>query len=208
VKASRDKGLASEWNDDHEIDGDVDFEQHEAQNMVIHTGMSFPAGPVEGQHFYRTDEHKEYFWNGAAWEITPIYSSSNKKNINSEFLAGWTDMSGMTDTFDVNRDCKALIIFSCWVNSEDDVNFPSLAIRIVIDGNVVIESERNWELYMYQALSGANQHRHTWAGDTSASLGTNTLADLTAGNHTIKIQARTYGNGAYVYYGEMDILVI
>ena len=69
VKASRDKGLASEWNDDHEIDGDVNFEQHEAQNMIIHTGTSFPAGPVEGQMFYRTDLHEMYYWNATGWVL-------------------------------------------------------------------------------------------------------------------------------------------
>ncbi|MFA5084071.1 MAG: hypothetical protein WC475_01635 [Candidatus Paceibacterota bacterium] len=74
VKASRDTGYASEWNDDHEITDDVDFLQNEAQNMVTHSGIAFPAGPVVGQRFFRTDLAREFYWSGAAWSdtATPI----------------------------------------------------------------------------------------------------------------------------------------
>lgn len=67
VKAHGDKGLHSEWNDDHKIDGDVNFEKHESKNFVIDKGASFPAGPVAGQLFYRTDLNSIYFFDGIHW---------------------------------------------------------------------------------------------------------------------------------------------
>ncbi|MEM2614612.1 MAG: right-handed parallel beta-helix repeat-containing protein [Nitrososphaerota archaeon] len=70
VKRSCERGYAREWNADHIIDGNVDFAKYQAQNLVLHSGTSFPVNPVEGQKFYRTDLHKEYTWNGTKWVIS------------------------------------------------------------------------------------------------------------------------------------------
>ena len=56
VKATLDKGYASEWNDSHNIP----------------SGTAFPTGPVEGQFFYREDEHILYVYNGTTWKA--LYS--------------------------------------------------------------------------------------------------------------------------------------
>jgi len=51
VKATLDKGYASEWNDHH----------------VIASGDSFPVTPEEGWLFYRTDIHELYCYDGTTW---------------------------------------------------------------------------------------------------------------------------------------------
>lgn len=63
------KGLATEWNDDHEIDGDVECEHHQHVEHVIENRTNWPAGPVEGQIIYRTDLNQMYTWDGAAWQV-------------------------------------------------------------------------------------------------------------------------------------------
>ncbi|MBA7576062.1 hypothetical protein ES708_17899 [subsurface metagenome] len=68
TKATEDIGLASEWNDDHEITSDVDFDQNQADNLVIDNVVAFPPGPVVGQIIYRTDTKALYIWDGANWQ--------------------------------------------------------------------------------------------------------------------------------------------
>jgi hypothetical protein len=46
-----DTGRSSDWNDSHNIP----------------SGTEFPNNPVEGQFFYREDEHKLYCYNGTTW---------------------------------------------------------------------------------------------------------------------------------------------
>jgi len=67
IKASGDVGLASEWNDNHVVDDDVDFLQHQILNHVIENRTDFPAGPVEGQVIWRSDLNLLYVYDGAAW---------------------------------------------------------------------------------------------------------------------------------------------
>ena len=67
TKTTESIGLASEWNDDHEFTSDYDCEQKEAHNFVVENRTDFPAGPVEGQLIYRTDQHTFYHWNNTRW---------------------------------------------------------------------------------------------------------------------------------------------
>jgi hypothetical protein len=105
VKASRDKGYASEWNDDHIIDGNVDFDQHQALYFVPHSGTSFPAAPVIGQQYYRTDLLKFYIWDGVGWaeltqNVSPPVGSVQawlKNYTNTPVLpTGWVECNGQT----------------------------------------------------------------------------------------------------------------
>lgn len=87
VVKSKDKGLAVDWNDDHEITGNVDQDQKQFLNQVIENRTDWPAGPVEGQVIYRKDEHKFYVWNGTGWS-TLIYTDANARGaINNIFGA-------------------------------------------------------------------------------------------------------------------------
>ena len=67
VKASGDAGLASEWNDDHEITGDVDFNQYEAVNLVFEGLAAPPAGPIMGQTYFDTVLLQWRVWDGTTW---------------------------------------------------------------------------------------------------------------------------------------------
>ena len=72
TKAVGEKGLASEWNDDHEQTGNHDVEKHQFLNNVIENRTDFPAGPVEGLIVFRTDEHTLYIYNGTSWVLHTI----------------------------------------------------------------------------------------------------------------------------------------
>lgn len=67
VKTSGEKGLASEWNADHEQKGNHDCAKFQHLNHVIENRTTMPAGPVEGQVIYRSDQHTFYHWNGTRW---------------------------------------------------------------------------------------------------------------------------------------------
>lgn len=72
VKTSHDTGLASEWNDDHIIQGNVNFRFYCADNMRIENRTDWPAGPAAGRIVYRTDLNNFYGWNGTIWQsLTP-----------------------------------------------------------------------------------------------------------------------------------------
>jgi hypothetical protein len=54
------------------------FYNMQAFNMVLHKGAGFPANPVEGQLFYRTDDDKVYKYTGAAWvEVGGVPTDTN-----------------------------------------------------------------------------------------------------------------------------------
>jgi len=66
------KGEATDWNDNHEITGDIDMGQNQLLNNVIENRTSFTPGPVLGQMIFRTDYPNGFIWNGTAWKsMTP-----------------------------------------------------------------------------------------------------------------------------------------
>lgn len=67
VKVTGNKGYASEWNKDHVIDSDVDFNLHQMLQAAVENRTDWPAGPVEGQIIFRSDQHVFYHWNGTSW---------------------------------------------------------------------------------------------------------------------------------------------
>ncbi len=67
VMASGQRGLHTEWNKDHIIDGNVECNQHQHLQHVIENRVAWPAGPVIGQIIYRTDLHAAYIWDGTQW---------------------------------------------------------------------------------------------------------------------------------------------
>ena len=46
---------------------DLDLNGNELQNAVIQNLASAPENPKEGQHYYDTTAHAEFYWNGTAW---------------------------------------------------------------------------------------------------------------------------------------------
>ena len=55
----------SYWNDDHIIDGNVDFKEHESVNHVLENVSSLPSG-VEGTILLY--DSKIYYHNGSKWQ--------------------------------------------------------------------------------------------------------------------------------------------
>lgn len=73
VKSSHDTGTAAEWNDDHKVQGNLDFRHYTAENMRIENRTDWPAGPAEGRIVYRSDLNNPYIWNGSMWQsLTPV----------------------------------------------------------------------------------------------------------------------------------------
>jgi len=68
TKSHGDRGYASEWNDDHIIDSDIDFAQYEALSFVVENRVGYPAGPVQGQLIYRTDKPALEIFDGVDWD--------------------------------------------------------------------------------------------------------------------------------------------
>lgn len=52
------------------VSGPIDFNQNEADKLVLDKGASFPLAPVAGQKFFRTDLSQEFVYNGTAWVST------------------------------------------------------------------------------------------------------------------------------------------
>lgn len=91
VKTPQSKGLSSEWNADHKIDGDVDFDNNQALSLAIENRTSFPAGPVVGQVIYRSDLTAFYVWSGAAWQtLATAADIAAYVTANVPFLTGET----------------------------------------------------------------------------------------------------------------------
>lgn len=68
VKRHGERGYASEWNDDHIIDGNVDFEKHQAKNLVVDLVTEFPSDPAKGQIVFRSDEKRLCTYDGTEWK--------------------------------------------------------------------------------------------------------------------------------------------
>ena len=94
VKASGDTGLASEWNANHIIDGDVDFKQYESLQHTIENRTDYPATPVTGQIIFRTDTGTLEVWDGAAWaSYTGIDTSLFVKHDGTVAMTGNLDLN-------------------------------------------------------------------------------------------------------------------
>lgn len=128
VKAHGDKGLASEWNDEHEIDGNVPFDGYEALKLCIHTSVDPPAAPNKGQLYYDTDDDQIYIWNTVAW--VPLVQNPyvedvdcNQKESQNHVIENRTDFPGgpVTGQIIYRTDTKTLYIYdgTDWVQVGD-----------------------------------------------------------------------------------------
>lgn len=106
VKTAGETGLADEWNKDHTQDGNHDAEQHQFLNQVIENRTDMPAGPVEGQIIYRTDENELYTWDGTAWQA--IYVDLNKCSLHRTTVqtlptGAYTPIEWDAELYDLNN---------------------------------------------------------------------------------------------------------
>lgn len=72
---------------------DLDATQNEIKNQIIHLGTVFPATPLEGQFFFRTDLNAPHTFNGATWDnlitaAVPVFGHAKVNNSGSTILLG------------------------------------------------------------------------------------------------------------------------
>ena len=124
------------------LNGILDFDQNQAVNMVLHQGAgSFPAGPIEGQTYYRTDFDAMYIYDGAQWVamadapgalsifLAPQYPNTTYHNdgsnnvgrlaydfdaTNVENYYRWTTTKAAMQDYDVKVRIQVPLDFSSW----------------------------------------------------------------------------------------------
>jgi hypothetical protein len=57
----------------------LDIQQHQLLNAVLHNKPGIPANPVEGQMYYDTMKQLAYLWDGGHWVPWGSVSSSTKQ---------------------------------------------------------------------------------------------------------------------------------
>tara|TARA_R100001530_G_scaffold136213_2_gene115834 strand:+ start:842 stop:1384 length:543 start_codon:yes stop_codon:yes gene_type:complete len=134
-----------------------------------------------------------------------IGSSTEQDDINTSFA----DLTGMTDTFTIEKEGKALVIFSAEYIPLDDLHDFGSRCRVVLDGTPVPYSERGdaTTAYADDGMAGLDVK---YAGVAAGVMSSSTMAiiDLDAGTHTIKIQGRSVtGTDCSFKTRRMDIIV-
>jgi len=93
------KGIISDWNNEHEITGDVDMVKNSFLNNVIENRTDFPAGPVAGQIIFRTDYPNGFIWNGASWRsLTPAQLIVVASDGSGDYLTIQEGLNGLPAT--------------------------------------------------------------------------------------------------------------
>lgn len=67
------------------LGSDLDFNQHEAFNFVLHSGASFPVSPLAGQKFYRSDLNREFVFNGTDWIASTLVTNDRMITLSPEY---------------------------------------------------------------------------------------------------------------------------
>jgi parallel beta-helix repeat protein len=81
-----------------------DFTQYQLMNAVLHQGGGFPANPVEGQQFWRSDENKAYVYDGSAWKVTYPVAGGTDTRVATVIVA----VDGTGDYTDIQSGINAL----------------------------------------------------------------------------------------------------
>ena len=172
IVASRDKGMAEDWNANHQITGDVDMDQYSWENQVIENLGAFPGGPIEGQIVWRSDTNELYIYDGAAWDLlNPTITKSQLSSGTIWNLAGlaWANLAGITITHNSTTGKVLVMLSTSLYSSGGDTIF----IRLTKDGAPINRSVR--------------QVGHTGLEDVEAGAAIQ-YYDGAAGNNTWKIQ--------------------
>ena len=142
VKASGDTGLASEWNANHIIDGDVDFKQYESLQHTIENRTDYPATPVTGQIIFRTDTGTLEVWDGAAWaSYTGIDTSLFVKHDGTVAMTGNLDLNSKKI---INLAEPALASDAATKNYVDttEIGAPSTCSFVTVGAEAALSAER------------------------------------------------------------------
>lgn len=119
---------------------DVDYNNNEIKNVAVHRGTAFPANPVPGQLFYRTDLKKFFYYNSVDWIPGTNLSAQNKQADAASNYGVFDSASGDVLIF---RNIKAksgkiLVTLSAGGEIEIDANISKLDVGL---GNVTNDSQ-------------------------------------------------------------------
>lgn len=134
-----------------------------------------------------------------------VGSSTEQNGINTTFA----DLTDMTDTFTIEKEGKALVIFSAEYIPLDDLHDFGSRCRVLLNGVAVPFSERGDATTAY-ADDGAGGLDVKYAGIAAGVMSSSTIAivDLPAGKHTIKIQGRAVtGTDCSFKTRRMDLII-
>lgn len=188
VVASRDKGMALDWNADHNITGDVDMDQHSWENQVIENLGAFPGGPVEGQVCWRADLNHFYIFDGTNWKEYALDENIGIRSGTHYWSCPGTAFSaGHPDVDDVFYYKDGFIQYDAGLGDEffaPVVGLPDGAIvtAVIVYGNAGL-SDENWFLRRI---------------DISAGTGV-TMANTACNSEDTSISHATIDNNNYAY---------
>lgn len=119
---------------------DVNYNGNEIKNVAVHRGTAFPASPVPGQLFYRTDLKKLYYYDGGNWIPGTNLSAVNKVADAAGNYGVYDSASGDTWVF---RSIKAksgkiLVTLSAAEEIEIDANISKSDVGL---GNVTNDAQ-------------------------------------------------------------------
>lgn len=196
VVASRDKGLATDWNADHEITGNVDQDQNQFLNAVIEQRTDWPAGPIEGQKVWRSDLNNLYIFDGSNWiSHTPgIIKGTHYWNCPGSNFKAWEP-----DVQDVEYNAGAdnsIIVGADGINLVAPVSLPHGAVvtAVVVYGNIVDES---WGLMRAPVTGGVGALMANAALNTEDATITNPTIDNNAWSYWFYTTSLDTGDGVY-----------
>ena len=64
----------------------LDIQQNQLLNAVLHNLRDLPQNPVEGQLYYNEGKHTAYLWNGEYWMPWGEYSGGQGQQVKQYFL--------------------------------------------------------------------------------------------------------------------------
>ena len=197
TKVSGQKGYASEWNKDHVIDGNVDFQKFEAENFVIHSDTSFPSAPVEGQLFYKTSEKKLFMWDGSVWVL--LNPSKTKYAVTA--VDEWIVPGGMTQVKDLlinittTRESRIIAYWGGQIWPDNTNANPYVICVMRRDGVQKLETYRNVDT----GHSSANEQR--------ACISAMFSEDLSPGNYSIDVVGFSNNSTGIIKYRYLYVFV-
>lgn len=126
------------------VNGNVDFNQNLAVEMVIDQGTAFPTvpGPVEGQTFYRTDLNVFYIYDGASWIAFADAAGSNSIFLSPNYpnVTFYGDTSNNTGQLTYYFDNTNIENAYKWSTSKNSLQDYDLKVRIQVPDNFA-----NWD---------------------------------------------------------------
>lgn len=193
VKTSHSVGLATEWNKDHKIDGNVDMDQFSLTDNVIENRTSFPAGPIEGQIIWRSDLNEGYIFDGTNWKSLGArtqYWTCTGTNFHALLptadTTSYDTNSGKISTTDLTGDT--------YVQANVNLQDKAVITKVIVYSNSNLE---DWEMRRIK-LSDASSSQMATAGQNTEDT---TITNATIDNINYAYIINASGSAATKIYG-------